>query len=338
MKNEMESQSLNSGNLHREFVKLSFDIIKMKNKLISLLLEIYEKEIYKEKGCRTIHEYGFKYAKLSKEVVDKAVRTLRHLENKPFLKQAIETHGIHKVALVATIATAEDEAVFAKHVENMSKAALFEFSKELRSKQKSKDQSSQKLPSFSDVADGEIGSGFFCQAVPNKMKIELDEEMQILFFRFKGKHAKNLSNQEALKLMMKKVGEKSVQEQDIKPGAEIGGEEKNKEQRKKAVPGNETGRHIIKAKNNEIRQKHYHKCAYPGCTKAVEVMHHRVPFAFDRSHESVIPLCDVHHEFAHNGLIAHELKEPENWKLKTAGETSLFDEFYIAKRNEAAKR
>lgn len=296
--------------LHKEFVRLSFDIIKMKNKLISLLLDIYEKEIYKEKGCRTIHEYGFKYAKLSKEVVDKAIRTLKHLEGKPCLKQAIETQGIHKVALVATIATEGNEQIFAKHLHNMSKTALFEFAKELRSQQKGIDGLNIKL----------FNESHFCQAVPSKMQIELDAEMQTMFLKFKEKYAKNMSNKEVLKMMMKKTEE---------------GENKSS---KNSVPGNGDeklslpSRYIPKVKKEEISKKYQNKCAYPGCVKAVETMHHRVPFAFKKTHESVVPLCKIHHEFAHNGVISHELQEPENWKLKIAGETSIFDKFYISKK------
>lgn len=298
--------------LHKEFVKLSFDIIKMKNKLISLLLEIYEKEIYKQHDCKTIYEYGFRYAKLSKEMVDKAVRTLKHLENKPFLKKVLETQGIHKVAMVATIATAETDEFYAQHVANMSKPALFEFAKEIRNGNEK------------------------CHAVASKMQIELDEEMQTLFLKFKEKYAKNLSNREALRIMLKKV---VVAGEDLNHRTEASN---GCAKEKIVVPGNEveekpvnfSSRHISKTKKREILQKYHYQCAYPGCVKPVETMHHRIPFAFERSHESVVPLCKIHHEFAHNGIIGHELREPVNWKIKAEGKRSAFDQFYIIKRNQ----
>ncbi len=383
MENETQNQVLriaqknedflkNSNCLHKEFVKLSFDIIKMKNKLISLLLEIYEKEIYKERGCRTIHEYGFKYAKLSRELVNKAIRTLKHLENKPFLKQVIETQGIHKVALVATIATPENEKIFAGHIRNMSKPALFEFTKELRHNMKNGEASGQKSMFAEKIGYSEnleehyqkdesarlVTILRFCQAVPSKMQIELDTEMQTLFLKFKEKYAKNLSNREALRVMLKKM---EAPDQKVIPGNVIV-KKSNQVIDEKPVPAYRTGRpgndfgqsatvdirdyllheneknvfpsrRIRNKKDQEIRLKYHHKCAYPGCVKTVEVMHHRIPFAFERSHESVIPLCDVHHEFAHNGLIAHELLEPENWQLKTEGSTSIFDQFYLQNRH-----
>ena len=164
----------------------------MKNKLMSLLLEIYEKEIFREHGCRTIYEYAFKYAKLSKETVNKALQTLRKVEDKPCLKKMIETQGIYKVAIVATLATPETDKVFAQHVENMSKPALFEFAKELRHGSAANANETAK-----------------CHAAPQKLTIELDEELQILFLRLKNKYAKDFSNKEALKVLLRKLTEYS---------------------------------------------------------------------------------------------------------------------------------
>ena len=77
------------------------------------------------------------------------------------------------MAMVATIATPETDKVLAQHVENMSKAALFEFAKELRHGHEK------------------------CEAVNGKIKIELDEEMLKIFLKLKDKYAKGCSNGEA---------------------------------------------------------------------------------------------------------------------------------------------
>ena len=325
----------NSKELHREFVTLVFDIIKMKNKLMSLFLEIYEREIYNEQGCRTIYEYGFKYARFSKEVIDKALRTLKHLQDKPCLKQAIETQGIHKVAMVATIATPETDKMLAGHVTNMSKATLFEFAKELRHGHEK------------------------CEAVRGKMKIELDEEMLEVFLRLKEKYAKGCSNGEALKVMLGKLVGYEVTDgssENSVPGngisQKISSTKTTDKSRKFAQPMDAapTGlrpeqatlpelqppkipsRHILVATNQKILNKYQHKCAYPNCPNPPQQLHHRVPFAFNKSHDSVIPLCKIHHEFAHNGVIGYELSEPENWRLALAGRKTVFDQFYLGYR------
>lgn len=317
----------NSKELHREFVATAFDIIKMKNRLMALLLEIFEREIYKEHGCSTIYKYGFKYARLSKEVIDKALRTLKHLDDKLFLRQAIETQGIHKVAMVATIATPETDKVLAGHVENMSKAALFEFSKELR-----------------------YGHDK-CEAVRSVMKVELDEEMQVIFLRLKERYAKDCSNAEALKIMLKKLDEVSMQ--NSVPGNGIFSKSSSLKttagSRKSAQPSDAAphesanpsksqppkipSRYIPVAIKRKILNKYHHKCGYPNCPNPVQQLHHRIPFAFQRNHDNVMPLCRVHHEFAHNGIIKYDLSEPEHWELGIDGKKGFFDQLRLEYKN-----
>ncbi len=371
-------------NLHREFVKLSFDIIKMKNRLISLLLEIFEKEIYKGHGCATIFEYGFKYAKLSRETVEKALRTLKHVEDKPFLKQAIAKCGIHKVALVATIAAPETDKVFAEHVANMSKPALFEFAKEVRQAQK------EGLMRGNDDKDNgelfELGEANLqpCRAASTNLKIELGHEMQILFFQLKQKLQKeqkrDFSNKEALKLMLKKLAEKEVVVNSGMSKNEVTKSELAKTETsilvQKGVPGNgninvqsvaresrkgdvvleaenaknvgnienienrrvsekqkEVSRYIPAKQKREILLKYQNHCAYPNCAKPAENIHHRSPFAQSQSHETIIPLCEIHHEFAHNGVIDGQISEPEEWRFSLNSQKSRVDELYLAHRS-----
>lgn len=164
-------------NLHQEFKKLAFDISEMKKKLISLLLEIYEKEIYKEHGCTTIYEYAYKYAKLSRERVQKALRTLKNTEGLPELRAQIATSGLDKVALVVKLATPENEKLLVQHVQTMPTPVLQQFTKEIR----------------------------HGKCVVPKMTIELDEEMQIMFNQLKKKHG--ASNQETLRIILKNVSE-----------------------------------------------------------------------------------------------------------------------------------
>lgn len=277
----------------------------MKNKLISLLLEIYEKEIYKKYDCETIYQYAFKYAKLSKETVQLALRTLKNTEDKPELRSKIETEGLYKVSMVAKLATGETDKIWAEHVENMSKPALLEFAKEIRN--------------GATESQKEISKK--CEAVVPKMTIELDEEMQIMFNKLKQKHAKNFSNQEALRVIFKKL---------------IAETQSGFKKAKSGVPGNGItvpSRSIPAAKKRQIQEKTDGKCAYPNCTKPIENYHHRIPFNFQRSHDSVVGLCETHHEFAHNGLIKHELKEPEQWKLSLNGAKSVYDNLQLKYRN-----
>ena len=318
-------------NLHKEFVKTAFDINKMKNKLMSLLLEIYEKEIYKKYNCESIFEYGFKYARLSKNVVEKGIRTLRNLKDKPCLKKMIETQGIHKVALVATLADEKTDKIFAEHVENMSKPALAELAKEVRAKRNSAffDDAKKRVDPVDELGDSssDAKNNFNmkrCQAVNKKIKIELDEETEILFLRLKKKYAKESSNKYALKVLLKKMA-------DLVEGKGGDGAKRKHPLSSGKNSTRNYSRYIKSFQKQELLRDHNHTCVYPKCNKPYEVIHHRTAFSFDRRHENVIPLCKTHHEFAHNGLIAHELELPKNWKLNINGPKTLYDYFYLGK-------
>ena len=58
---------------------------------------------------------------MSRSVVQKTLRVSKHLRDKPNLQKTVEKHGIHKVSLVATLATPETEKAWADKVENMNK-------------------------------------------------------------------------------------------------------------------------------------------------------------------------------------------------------------------------
>ncbi|MFA6528197.1 MAG: HNH endonuclease signature motif containing protein [Candidatus Gracilibacteria bacterium] len=58
-------------------------------------------------------------------------------------------------------------------------------------------------------------------------------------------------------------------------------------------------------------------CAYPGCTKHAEELHHTQRRALDHEHnpDDIIPLCKDHHQLAHHGLIDNEEKQPYEWGI-----------------------
>lgn len=156
---------------HKQFVKLGRKRNQITYKLLALLPEIFKSEIYKKHGCATIEEYAGKFAGLSPGVVKKALGLEKKLEDNPFLQAAIETQGVHKVAIVASLATPETDKALADKVENMSKGALQQLSKEIRGKKE-------------------------------KIVIELDEEMRFLFLKLKKKLGAS-SNKEVLRKLLR---------------------------------------------------------------------------------------------------------------------------------------
>jgi len=260
-----------SKNLHQQFISLGRERNKITYKLLVLLPQIYEQKIYEMHGYATIYEYAGKLAGLSHSVVEKALKLEEKLRNKPNLQKVIETQGIHKVAIIANIATPENEKMFADKVENMSKSALQQFSREFRGK------------------------------IQTNWNIEMDTEMMTTFLKLKEKVGKNLSNKEALRRMLEMLGEISLlpgcvpetKNEKPQPQAEIS----------KEIPGEkENGRYIPIAQKREILAKTNGICSHENCCNPAQIFHHQIRFSQTKNHTSLIPLCKVHHEFAHNGI------------------------------------
>ena len=248
-------------NLHEEFIKLGRERNRITYQLLALLPEIYRRKIYREKGYSTIEEYAGKLAGLSGEVVKKALGLDRSLQ------KAIETQGIHKVAIVANLVTPETDKIWADKVENMSTRGLQELSREIRGKKQ-------------------------------RITIELDEEMQFLFLKLK-KRMGISNNQEVLRQLLR-----NTTQPNRKIVTKIPAE-------KRDTSTKTCSRHIPAMQQHKLPEK----CSYPNCNKPAEINHHCDRFSESHSHESVVPLCREHHEFAHNGLIAYEKLDPRNWQL-----------------------
>ncbi|MFA6917467.1 MAG: hypothetical protein WC285_01345, partial [Candidatus Gracilibacteria bacterium] len=188
----------NAQKLHHEFIRLGSMRHKLKNRMLAILPEIYKSGIYK-KYAGSIVEYAGKFGDIAKTTVIKRLRLEKNLEDKPFLKAVIEKVGVHKVALVAKIATSETDKAFADKVENMSRIAVQSLSKELRrlgsgglnesgcgseSGGFSGGENGCGQLNFEGCASGESleqanlnsNRGQLCCAVPRTAKIELDEE------------------------------------------------------------------------------------------------------------------------------------------------------------------
>lgn len=318
--------------LHQTFVNLGHDRRKLTNQLLTLLPAIYECEIYK-KYAATIVEYAGKFGGLSKGVVLKRLRLQKYLKDKPNLTAAIASEGVHKVALVASLATVEDEAAWADKLKHMSKPAVQELSKEVRWKIEKGELSlddGANLSLFENLAEGSEKSDL-CAAAPQRIKITLEGELFFLFLQLKKKYGEKLSNRE----VMRKIFEENLKigEPDGMEKSQAVKKVKKDEQQKKVIPGDnfakKKSRYVSVHLRRNLLQKTAGRCAYPACQRPAEIFHHKERFAKSHSHGSLTPLCKIHHEFAHNGLAENEQAENENWSLHLrSAELQKIDRLY----------
>ena len=320
-------QNATAQKLHNEFIKLGGMRHKLKNRMLAILPEIYKSGIYK-KYAGSIVEYAGKFGDIAKTTVIKRLRLEKNLEDKPCLKATIEKIGVHKVALVAKIATAETDKAFAENISNMSRLAVQSLSKELRVKeayQKSGEQFRYQMNFNDSQVCSNKNQAQFCHAIPRTTKIELDEESTFLFMKLKTKLGKNLSDKEFLKLILEEREEQEfpqshehkqalliLSEADSVNTCKI--EAGNVTTDRKSIIG-ETSRYIPINKKRKIIAQTNGKCSYPNCNSPFQAIHHVDRFSESKNHNSAIPLCKIHHEFAHNNLIKNENLTAGKWQL-----------------------
>lgn len=297
--------------LHKQFIQLGREKNKIQYKLLHILPEIFKTEIYK-KYTKTIEGYALRFAQIPYSVTQKTLKLEKHLENKPCLKAAVGQVGIHKVALLASVVKPENDEIIADKVIHMSKPALQELSKELRNNTSTE-----------------------CRAVPTTIKIELDPEMTFLFLKLKKKYGGN--NQEVMKKILTVANEEKLQKtankrvkksiQTPSPGMRI-----------TKAPAAAPTRYIRKHVQQEALEKSNHRCGYNNCNRPPDDFHHSERFAKtkinspENPHENIIPLCKLHHEFMHNGIVQNETQGSRTWKIKflTKQQTELnhIDQLY----------
>lgn len=248
----------------------------------------------------------------------------------------IATEGVHKVALVASLATQKDEEEWADKVENMSKEALFELAKEVRQKRGLFAVDSEGGGLFREErrlfdGDYEVGvsgalevSNQKCQAAVQTMKITLEGDLLFLFLKLKKQFGKHLTTTELLHRIF-------TESLEAKPHVAKRSTFNKPKLAEKDVPGNT----FLKKKSLKITrynpvgikqeklQETAGRCTYPGCNRPSDLFHHaeRVAEAKRKGldgaevQKSITPMCKLHHEFAHNGLIENEREGGENWCL-----------------------
>lgn len=300
-----------------------------------LLPEIAKAGIPEKLGFENIYDYALKVGGLPFSTVARALRLKKRLEDLPKLYDAIEKVGISKVEIVARVANKETEDFWADKALNMSRAGV---------------ETGVKEEIFHTGVKFE-GESRPCFAAPEKVKISLSAEAQKSFNRLKKQMGIGVgvnANEKAMEIILKKLeeyvgrfgGVKELESLGTKLGVgcvkevdaggvecvggvkvvESGGtngtgmKEKSHANLKKQESKKKITRQASTQEKREVEKRSEKICEYPGCTKAIENLHHKERFANKKSHKTLIALCKVRHEIVHNGFIINELDEVIDWR------------------------
>jgi hypothetical protein len=89
-----------------------------------LLLLVASERVWEKKKFGSIYEYAAKLAGMSRASVDSALWTLRKVSDMPALKAVVESRGVNRVRVVASVATPETQDFWAEKARTMSQHTL----------------------------------------------------------------------------------------------------------------------------------------------------------------------------------------------------------------------
>ncbi|MDP4008052.1 MAG: HNH endonuclease signature motif containing protein [Candidatus Peregrinibacteria bacterium] len=297
-------------NLHKKFISLGNQRNKITHELILLIPEIYKKEIYKSYGCANIYEYAARFGGgLSAGVVDKVIKVERKLSEVSCqnLFETVREQGVHKVAMVAFMATKENEKELIKMVENLPKAAVQEYSREMRGK-------ISRAPMKIEL-DGVMR--YQLEKMKHKMKVQSNKEILKRLIQAQFDHffpGENFEEVEGDGEIAEVVGGRAEAEaMDREDGAvvnrwDVVADETVNREAKAVKKSKKITRYIPKQKRTETLTKTGGRCSSPNCERPATEFHHKNGYAKTKSHDNLIALCKLHHKITHAGIYREPTK------------------------------
>jgi hypothetical protein len=289
-------------------------------KCVLLLPEIERNRVWEKKGFDDIYVYAAKLAGMGHDTVNESLRVLKKIEDKPELMKVVEEKGLAFARPIATIATKETAGFWAEKAKIMSVHTLETYVREIKKQENNQFK----------INDGESQNGLFMPKIddigrhvaaenakfPQKKAILILVEPEVAeqLEKLKAQSDWNELMKEFLKLREEKLTAelKEIEQKEIK---------KILKKKKAVISKNELYKTKSRPTPTKIKKyvlhKTNHTCAFPGCTKPAENLHHVERFGLTGRHdpEKIIPLCKAHHDLAHDGLIENEDASPNEWRI-----------------------
>ena len=328
--------------LHKKFQEYGKNVRAWIRKCKMLLPQIRDEEVWRKKGFGSIYEYAAKLAGMSRASVDDALWIMDKIQDKPNLQKVAEKKGLNCVRPVANIVTNETDTFWAEKAQKMSRHTLATYVRE----HKSEHCDPQELEdgcSFEKSRTGPSQKVRTMKSIYMKLDVKTIERMK----KMKGEKEwdellnKMLDVVEGLECGGGHEGQKVIDEGGDGTGErEVAQEsgvdtqvDRNKEVTKKPKPVNTGRRHVPAKIKKYVTKQTSGLCAYPGCVKPYDILHHTKRFAIDPTHdpETLKPLCKAHERLAHAGLIESEEEEPVvddggefkvNWSVRKQADMS----------------
>lgn len=257
--------------------------LEARRKFAGALPEVCRRGLHRRRGYASIHEFAARLAGMSENNVDKILSLARRLERLPHLKSKFEKGevGWSKINLVVAHAEPSTDHFWAEKVQSLSQLALKNFVASL-------------------VVDNQLKN----KIKWSQMSFPLSPVVERRFRQFKRdlerKKSKTLTFNEVIENLLGRVGGEKVVVQ-VCPNCVDKGK----------------GRYIPKDVKRLVRAIHGASCAFPGCRKASDSLHHTKRWFLNQEHDPkhIVPLCRGHENLVHAGLIENEDEAPAEWRV-----------------------
>lgn len=276
-----------------------------------MLPEIDRKKVWRRKKFGSIYEYAAKLAGMSRSSVDEALRVLKKIDDKPALQKIAEEKGIQRVRAVATIATKATQEFWSEKARDMSKHTLETYVKNYRLEILPGEKITGEKAARIKLAEANESEATNKASGHNEL-IEISMKLQ----------------SQTLKKLEQMKGDRSWDELMTELSGSTGSTGSTNETEKPQPVRTKSRRIPVKIKRFAVSQTKG-KCAYPGCQRNFEILHHTQRFAIDKVHDpdKIVPLCTAHERLAHLGLIENEEKPPKNWRIRENADRTDYKQF-----------
>lgn len=311
--------------IHEQFSKYGKNAKLWTRRCAMMLPEIERREIWRKKGFVSIYDYALKLAGMSYGVTDDALRVLKKISDKPDLMEVVEKKGIYAVRPVVAIATKENQKFWAKKAMVMSKHTLEVYVSEFcriprpGTEPEQQFETGQESGAMADSKNSNIQNfQNQCARLSDRMTLIMELEKEVA-----GELQKLKGGEEWTKLMRELLEVRKKALEETKP-----------ETKEKA------DRYIPAAIRQYVLKKTNGRCAYPGCVREADILHHTERFAVGRRHdpEKIVCLCKAHERLAHLSLIANEEGVAEKWKMTREARWDGLEQMVDAMVGEYRKR
>jgi len=305
--------------------KAGFNALTWSRKFMAAIPEVAKRRLYKKYGYCSIHEFASKLAGVSHDNVDEVLRVSEKFKELPKMKELIGEVGLSKLRVVACVANKENEKDLSEKVKKMTKSSLEIYVREMFGKngdqrkeiagftlpgEENGNRGSNEFPLtekqislFSDGAKVEPKVANPQNHDKRTFTIQIDEDTEFELRKFKQNLEKDRKEPVDWNFALKEMVKRASDEQKILP-------ENAKKSSSASGPRTRpvsVSRYIPAKIRQDLQEKYHGHCAYKGCNKPAEQIHHKDGFAKKHTHENLVPLCKAHHDFIHQNFA-----EPQN--------------------------